>query len=152
MRTLEQQAALGRRVLDYIAAHPEQHDQTSFGEKTACGTTMCIAGTACFLDEDTKIDWIDNQFLTGVKNITLVSVDDVKIDAHAAELLGLRGGGLIGNLRREGAAGSQLSADTLFYMHGNEHSVEALTEHVELLEAAVAAKVKAENAKLPHIS
>jgi hypothetical protein len=31
-------------VMDWIAAHPERHDQTTFLASTACGTAGCIAG------------------------------------------------------------------------------------------------------------
>lgn len=36
-------------VLDFIRAHPEQHDQAMWGRRTSCGTTMCFAGTATHL-------------------------------------------------------------------------------------------------------
>lgn len=36
--------ALGRRVLDFIEAHPEQFDMATFGRSTDCGTVGCIAG------------------------------------------------------------------------------------------------------------
>jgi len=47
MKSTEETRALAQEVLDYIHAHPEQHDQGSTG---MCGTTMCIAGTAAFLE------------------------------------------------------------------------------------------------------
>lgn len=37
---------LMQETLDYIAAHPDEHDQGDWGEKTDCGTTRCMAGTA----------------------------------------------------------------------------------------------------------
>lgn len=36
-------------VLDYIRTHPEEHNQSTWAEKTACGTTLCFAGTAAAL-------------------------------------------------------------------------------------------------------
>lgn len=35
-----------RKVLDHITAHPEEHDQQSWGIKTSCGTAYCVAGHA----------------------------------------------------------------------------------------------------------
>ena len=46
MMTPETQAR-AQAVFDYIHAHPEQHDQ---GSISACGTSMCIAGTAAWLE------------------------------------------------------------------------------------------------------
>ena len=36
-------------VLDYIRQHPEEHDQGTWAETNACGTTLCFAGTAVVL-------------------------------------------------------------------------------------------------------
>jgi hypothetical protein len=51
------------QVREQITAHPETHDQAHWAAKTACGTTMCIAGWATTLagmklviDQDD--DWI----------------------------------------------------------------------------------------------
>lgn len=49
-------------ILDYIKAHPEEHEQYSWVQdpndispsaspETGCGTTMCLAGTSVFLTE-----------------------------------------------------------------------------------------------------
>lgn len=35
-----------QKLLDHVTAHPEEHDQNTWGQKTACGTTMCLAGHA----------------------------------------------------------------------------------------------------------
>lgn len=50
-------------VMDYIEAHPEEHDQDSLGIKTKCGTTMCFAGLAVYLYAPDKIVWHGN-FMT----------------------------------------------------------------------------------------
>ncbi len=34
-----------RKGLEFALAHPEEHDQSSWAERTVCGTTMCLAGT-----------------------------------------------------------------------------------------------------------
>lgn len=36
-------------AMDYLRAHPEQHDQRYWGRQTPCGTTMCLAGTVAHL-------------------------------------------------------------------------------------------------------
>jgi len=36
-------------VLDYIRSYPEEHNQSAWAEKGACGTTLCFAGTAVVL-------------------------------------------------------------------------------------------------------
>lgn len=43
---------LAAQILEHITAHPEQHDQLSFGEKNDCGTTACIAGWAALLTDN----------------------------------------------------------------------------------------------------
>lgn len=40
---------LMRKVLEHITEHPEEHDQQSWAEKTACGTTYCMAGHAVLM-------------------------------------------------------------------------------------------------------
>lgn len=38
-----------RKVLDHIEAHPETHDQDTWGQRTECGTTLCFAARALAL-------------------------------------------------------------------------------------------------------
>lgn len=38
-----------RKILDHITAHPEEHDQEVWAERTACGTVMCLAGHAAVM-------------------------------------------------------------------------------------------------------
>lgn len=37
------------KILDQITQHPETHNQGSFANRDACGTTYCVAGWACVL-------------------------------------------------------------------------------------------------------
>lgn len=34
-----------RKGLEFIAAHPEEHNQATYAAQSVCGTTMCLAGT-----------------------------------------------------------------------------------------------------------
>lgn len=36
-------------ILDKIHEHPEQHNQNVWGERTDCGTTLCVAGWSVVL-------------------------------------------------------------------------------------------------------
>lgn len=47
MNSTEETRARAQGVLDYIHAHPETHNQSS---TSMCGTYMCIAGTAAWLE------------------------------------------------------------------------------------------------------
>jgi hypothetical protein len=44
-----------RKTWEHILAHPEEHDQHTWGLATACGTTMCFAGQAVVLNGDEPI-------------------------------------------------------------------------------------------------
>jgi hypothetical protein len=68
-------AELAWRVIDHIDAHPEQHDQNAWIDKSAsCGTVACYAGWTCLLsndepfeDEDGDTDnevWVDGHIET----------------------------------------------------------------------------------------
>lgn len=67
MKSTPETRATARATLDYIAANPEKHKQADFymvhgddgmpqfgdrnlTEQTWCNTTMCVAGTAVFVD------------------------------------------------------------------------------------------------------
>lgn len=82
-----------RGVLDYLRAHPEEHNQDYFGFRSACGTTMCIAGTACFLDEDTVTRWEHpNQAVTYFRDDVTVGESALSVEDRAREILGLKTG------------------------------------------------------------
>lgn len=38
-----------RKSLEHIDAHPEEHDQRHWAQRTPCGTKLCLAGTAVVL-------------------------------------------------------------------------------------------------------
>lgn len=40
-----------QEVLDFIEAHPEQHNQGNWVIEHSCGTTMCVAGTSIMLTQ-----------------------------------------------------------------------------------------------------
>lgn len=42
----EESCALLRRTLEHVLAHPDEHDQTSWGLRLPCGTSYCLAGHA----------------------------------------------------------------------------------------------------------
>lgn len=92
--------AMAQRVLDYIHEHPEQHDQKQFfGASYDCGTTMCIAGTALFLEYGIQSD---SAFYQRDFGLTFTDV--------AGPLLGL----------------DENEADDLFYKMDNEIAVQML--------------------------
>lgn len=101
-------AALAYQVLDYIDAHPEQHDQGDFirgvargvegarsiaAEDMPCGTRACFAGWAVLLGGKT----IDVVLFMPRADLGegLIEVDDA-----AAQLLGLGKRGLDGDAHR----------------------------------------------------
>jgi hypothetical protein len=49
-------ADLGRRILDHVAAHPEQLDMSLWGEEGPCGTPACLAGRALIFSGWTLVD------------------------------------------------------------------------------------------------
>lgn len=46
-----------RETLEYIKAHPKEHDQGIWAGKGPCGTTRCMAGTVVHLSPDHEIIW-----------------------------------------------------------------------------------------------
>jgi hypothetical protein len=77
---------LAKTVLDHLLAHPEQHNQDRWGERTECGTTMCVAGWTCELAGE-RLEWQRSSTTTGVG--TWCTTDGVYIPRRAAQLLGL---------------------------------------------------------------
>lgn len=49
--------ALLREVADYIGAHPDEYDQSTYGRRTPCGSAFCIAGTAVYLVAPDALVW-----------------------------------------------------------------------------------------------
>ncbi len=79
---------LGRKVLDHIIAHPEEHKQDIYGLQTLCGTRACIAGHAMlragyslrYLDDDRFLDgWFCRPDGERVR----------RLECEASDLLGL---------------------------------------------------------------
>lgn len=54
MKNTPENRVHAQAVLDYIAAHPEKHDQGNWFHGEGCGTTMCIGGTATWLEYGKK--------------------------------------------------------------------------------------------------
>lgn len=74
-----------RKVLEHLLAHPEEHNQDVYGERTPCGTKACIAGTAVSMDAQTEVHWDS----TGMTGQVTVDGESMTIERRAAELLGL---------------------------------------------------------------
>lgn len=71
-------------VLNHIETHPEQHNQSSWGVKTECGTTACFAGwTLLMFGKPEDILWLDN-FALSTPHDSYDDVDDI-----AGDILGL---------------------------------------------------------------
>lgn len=129
-----------RKVLDHLVAHPEEHNQNSFGSYApGCGTTMCIAGTACVMDPDTKIQWLnydacdkgdsispDGSFSGNIGTVVEVAGQYKDIEPHAASLLGLK-----------------YDYERIFYEFDSERALEKFTAHVEGLEAQAVEEMSA---------
>src|SRR5258708_4573016 len=52
--------AYSRKVLEYLIAHPDEHDQGEFGIRSGCRTTACVAGTAVLMDSQSTVQWSRN--------------------------------------------------------------------------------------------
>lgn len=74
-------------IYDYLVAHPEEHSQQNYGKKTACGTTMCIAGNAIITFRPDLVEW--EMLDSGVKVLKGWFDAEGDIDNIAGELLGL---------------------------------------------------------------
>jgi hypothetical protein len=78
---------LAGRIVEAIEANPEQHDQAYWRKRTACGTTMCIAGWTCYLNGDEFVPYQDGRQSFAVKT---EDGSELSIATRAADLLGLR--------------------------------------------------------------
>lgn len=80
-------------VVSHLRAHPEEHDQGTFGLKTACGTTACMAGRTCLLYAPEKVFWWQSAFGVRAGSADLHTRGDRPEDGDpsvlARELLGL---------------------------------------------------------------
>lgn len=127
MNTLEQ-AVFARKVLEHVTAHPEEHDQSTFGIKSPeCGTVMCIAGTACMMDSTVEVLWetphhsqphlMEGKLIMGGVYRESDGMWNI-VPNHAADLMGL----------------SKDAAEELFFEFDNAKAIGILTDHVTLLE------------------
>jgi len=79
-----------RKTLEHLIAHPEEHNQETYGYTTACGTKMCIAGTVVYQDAEAgeQVRW------KPVNDVEYMLDPDEDIcewiPTKAAELLGLQ--------------------------------------------------------------
>jgi hypothetical protein len=78
-----------RKTLEYITAHPEEHDQRNWGVKTACGSSYCLAGHAVVLAGH-EIDWHSPDLVRmGMRSSCHALTDGRYISDAAREELGL---------------------------------------------------------------
>lgn len=108
MFVTDETKAAAQGVLDYLESQPEKHNQESYfrlpanvkpetlTEENFCGTTMCIAGTALYLD----------QGIEGIVNF----YDGLDADEYSGQKLGL----------------DAVEANTLFYTFDNATALDAL--------------------------
>lgn len=102
-----------KKVRQQIEDHPELHSQFSYGVRTPCGTTHCIAGWALSLS-GVDLKWTEEGYLDWVERDG-VSTHPGEV---ARELLGLT--------REEG--------DTLFLALDSEFALRNLDDAIEAAE------------------
>lgn len=80
-----------RKTMEHIEAHRDEHDQSGWGRKEACGSTMCFAGHAVVLDGHNVI-WTeieDGHSVMSYVEMTDGSGDELSPMAAGARVLGL---------------------------------------------------------------
>lgn len=102
-------------TMAHIEAHPEGHDQATWGRRTLCGTKMCFAGTAAVLAGGTLI-WIRRATWEHGAFEVLVDGKERVISHFAQEVLGL-------------------TADQKYYLFFVVDSVEDLRAAVDAIKA-----------------
>ena len=103
-----------RVVYNYLVEHPEEHNQEVFGERTSCGTTMCVAGTAIMLHRPDIVKWITDDERSEV--LQMVVYGDCDVQEVARVILGLSDG----------------EADDLFYCFSNEVALNKLGQFAQI--------------------
>jgi hypothetical protein len=77
-----------RKTLEFIHAHPEEHNQQYWAVKRSCGTTMCLGGTVVH-QAGYKLQW--QQVSSNMKAATMAvhpaTGEIVNIEDEAADLL-----------------------------------------------------------------
>lgn len=111
---------LMQETLDYIAAHPEEHDQGDWAQRTGCKTTRCMAGTVVHLAPGYKLLWHREQ--DGKYDYTSTAVDNSgrthSVPDLAEELLGV----------------NHQQANDLFYNSGTLNDLYARAEEITHLD------------------
>lgn len=84
---------LVERIIQQLIDHPETHDQNMYGQRTACGTTQCVAGWAVLFSGKDLV-WEEygtnpGDAVAGRVYAAPGDVDSRDIDVIAAELLGI---------------------------------------------------------------
>lgn len=87
-------------LANHILEHPEEFDMSTFGTKTACGTTACLAGTAALLAADkglVRLNWCISD-VSGNADLPSVTepsgLFDLPVDTWACDYLGLPSAGI----------------------------------------------------------
>lgn len=117
-----------RKTLEHLIAHPEEHNQKQFGRRTACGTTMCIAGTTVYQDAVAggQVGWHEYataEYMVGPDPQRSGSnIDCSWVPFTAANLLGL---------------GAE-DASELFYEFSNRAALSKLSSWIDAAEKAQA--------------
>lgn len=107
-------------TMAYIEAHPDEWDQDSWGNRRACGTSYCFAGTWALVS-GAKLDWrvvADDYGIPDTGRATFLdSVNDGEemIDDYAARTLGL----------------NDDDVDRLFYTNPSVTEMRRLVEHLK---------------------
>lgn len=96
------------KIREQITKHPETHDQETWGRKTECGTTHCIAGWTGALSGG-ELEWF-----TGDYAAILVLIDRRGPEYFAQKALGL----------------TLPEADKLFYCGDNAKALVLLDEMI----------------------
>lgn len=104
-----------QEVLDYLLAHPQYHNQSyvisqvedNIDEENICGTTMCIAGCAMFLDNPKEFMQVFSDPDIGE------GLEPHDWETRAAKILGLTG----------------FEAADLFWVMNNDQALHALKEY-----------------------
>lgn len=127
---------LAEQVLDAVAREPERHDQTTWRNRYACGTTMCIGGWAVlkaggkFVSDDPDNDYFAEVVPEPGDDLAVINEDDgvrwVDVEDRARRVL---------NLDIE-------TAHSLFYGFGDDNAgaLTCLRELVEIAKSVEAAK------------
>lgn len=77
-------AELAYAVLDHIDAHPEQHDQSRWFQKTTCGTTGCFAGWAVVLAGH-HVEFDPEPYRDGIQRYDTIDGDRMRTVQWVAE-------------------------------------------------------------------